>query len=156
MKCAYRWKNGKQCCLQAQHGEQFCWNHDPEHKDARKKIGKRSRTKGSTYERQVVRDLKSIFGDNIKRGLAQSRFGAGEAPDVDGVPCLWFEVKHGKQVNLRAAYAQAVDAMAAAGRTKDRWPVAVCKDDRKNALVVMGWDHFLELLAEWHDVSPHK
>ena len=104
----------------------------------------------------MARDLRTTFGDGIKRGLAQSRFGAGEAPDVDGVPCLWFETKHGKQVNLRAAYAQAVDAMAAAGRTKDRWPVAVCKDDRKNALVVMGWDHFLELLAEWHDVSPHK
>lgn len=148
-QCSYIVHNGHRCRRMTKAG-QLCSNHDPALKAKRKRGGRRSRRKGSTFERQVANDLKPIFGGGIKRGLAQSRFGAGEAPDVDGVPALWLETKHGKLVNLRAALAQATGAMAAAARPGDRWPAAVCKDDRKEPVVVMRWGDLLELLSEWH------
>ncbi len=112
-------------------------------------IGRLSRRKGATFERQVAKDMRPIFGAHVKRGLAQSRFGRGEAPDVDGCKPFWIETKHGKQTNPRAALKQAEDGMAAAARDGDRWPVAVCKDDRAKPFVVMPYDVFLEILEEW-------
>ena len=73
----------------------------------------------------------------VRRG-AQARGGA-EAPDVD-VPGMWVECKHGKKVNLRAALTQAIGD-AALGRV----PVAVCKDDRAEPVVVMRLADFLTL-----------
>ncbi len=112
--------------------------------------GRRSRLKGSTWERQVARDLRPVFGPGVKRGLAQSRFGRGEAPDVDCAPPLWVETKHGKTVLFQAALRQAEEGMAAAARPGDRWPIAVCKVDRTPPVVMMRWEHFLELVTEWH------
>lgn len=118
-------------------------------------IGRLSRRKGADWERQVAKDLRPIFGEHVKRGLAQSRFGRGEAPDVDGCAPFWIETKHGKQTNPRAALQQAEDGMSAAARDGDRWPVAVCKDNQPRPgvparpFVVMRYDTFLELLEEW-------
>lgn len=120
-------------------------------------MGSRSRRKGRKWEQDVVRLMKVIFGDEVKRGLAQSRFGASEAPDVTNCPRLWIECKHEKIVNVRAAIKQAEKALAESqdGKSKDRWPVAICKDDPvkpgafARRLAVMNLDDFLELLAEW-------
>lgn len=116
-------------------------------------MGKRSRTKGRRFEQNTARALRPLY-PNAKRGLAQTRFGAGEAPDVDGCPPWWIECKHGKKPNLRAALSQAMTAMAEAGREQDQWPIAVCKDDRKEPIVVMRWADFLELVTEWKRTSP--
>ena len=45
----------------------------------------------------------------------------------------------------RAALAQAKDASLGKGV----WPVAVCKDDKEDAVVTISLDDFLDLLREW-------
>ena len=104
--------------------------------------GAHSRRKGATFERALVHRFREVMPDaEIKRGL-QYRTGE-EAPDVD-VPCFWLEAKHHHRTNVRAALKQAIEA-APAGR----WPVAVCKDDQVEPMVVMQLEDFLELVAEW-------
>lgn len=44
---------------------------------------------------------------------------------------------------------QAIQAMGEAKRPEDRFPVAVCKDDREDPIVLMRWGDFLELITEW-------
>jgi hypothetical protein len=124
-------------------------------------MGKLSRDKGKRWERAVAALLRPIFGGTVKRGLAQARFGASEDADVKGVPEFWVECKHGRQVNLRAALEQArgAESVSRNGATRgtraevfprDRLrPVACCKDDRKDPVVVMYLDDFVSLLQEW-------
>ncbi len=101
-------------------------------------MGRRSRTKGKRWELDVVHRFRAEMpGLEIRRG-AQSR-GGSEAPDVD-VPGLWVECKHGQKVNHRAALAQAI--RDAAGT---RMPVAICKDDRSEPIVILRLDDFLAL-----------
>lgn len=101
-------------------------------------MGLRSRRKGAAFERELVHRFRAeLPGLSIRRG-AQAR-GGNEAPDVD-VPGLWVEAKHGQKVNHRAALAQAI--RDAAGT---RMPVAVCKDDRSDPIVLMRLDDFLAL-----------
>jgi len=101
-------------------------------------MGRRSRTKGKRWELDVVHLFRAELPElPIRRG-AQTRSGA-EAPDVD-VPGLWVECKHGQKVNHRAALAQAI--RDAAGT---RMPVAICKDDRSEPIVIMRLDDFLAL-----------
>ena len=117
-------------------------------------MGALSRRKGRAWEQALVRMLKPIFGEQVKRGLAQSRFGASEAPDVNNVPGWWVEAKHGQLVNLRAALEQASTAMAAAAIPGDtRRPVAFCKDNRSRPVAVLYLDDFLALLQEWHQAT---
>ena len=80
-------------------------------------------------------------GAKVRRGL-QAR-GGDEVPDVD-VPCFWVETKHHRHTNIKAALRQAIE-----DASKGRWPVAVCKDDREDAVVAMQLDDFLDLVTEW-------
>jgi hypothetical protein len=80
-------------------------------------------------------------GAVVKRGL-QYRSGQ-EVADVDA-PCFFIEAKHHHRTNIRAALDQAT-----AAAPQGRWPIAVCKDDRKPPLVAMDLEDFLELVAEW-------
>ena len=101
--------------------------------------GAGSRRKGAHFERWLVHRFRAAFpAADIKRGL-QSRGGA-EVPDVD-VPGYHIEAKHHRRVNVRAALAQAI-ADAAPGRV----PVAVCKDNRAEPVVVLRLDDFLALV----------
>lgn len=106
-------------------------------------MGMRSRRKGAQWERALVHRFRTeLPGLPIRRG-AQAR-GGSEAPDVD-VPGLWLEAKHGQKVNLRAALAQAIRDAG-----PGRMPVAICKDDRADAVVVVRLDDFLALWrASW-------
>jgi hypothetical protein len=104
--------------------------------------GARSRRKGARFERAIVHRFREVMpGTEIRRGL-QSRSGE-EVPDVD-VPCFWPELKHHRRTNVRAALEQAVTTAP-----KGRWPIAVCKDDQKPALVAMDLEDFLDLVSEW-------
>lgn len=86
--------------------------------------------------------FREIFGnDQVRRGL-QSRSGE-EVPDVE-VPCFWIECKREKRTNPRAALMQAADAA-----TKGRIPIAVCKDDRRDPIVTLLLEDFLELVGQW-------
>lgn len=106
-------------------------------------MGRRSRTKGKRWELDVVHRFRAEMpGLEIRRG-AQSR-GGSEAPDVD-VPGLWVECKHGQKVNHRAALAQAIRDAAGS-----RMPVAICKDDRSEPIVILRLNDFLALWrASW-------
>ena len=104
--------------------------------------GAHSRRKGAEWERELVHRFREAMPDaEVKRGL-QYRSGE-EAPDVE-VPCFFVEAKHHHRTNVRAALEQATVASP-----KGRWPIAVCKDDRKSPLVAMDLEDFLDLLAEW-------
>lgn len=102
--------------------------------------GAGSRRKGASFERWLVHRFRTVFPDvEIRRGL-QSR-GGSEVPDVD-VPGWHFEAKHHRRVDLRAALAQAI---ADAGA--DRIPVAICKDNRTEPVVVLRLADFLTFLG---------
>ena len=104
--------------------------------------GRSSRRKGHDYERAVARELREVFGDDVRRGM-QFRDGA-DAPDVV-VPCFWVECKRGKRTSPVAALRQA----ATASEGKGLWPIAVCKDDNEPATVTMSFEDFLDLVREW-------
>jgi hypothetical protein len=105
-----------------------------------------SRRKGVEFERQVRRLLAEVFGEKlVRRGFKP--LGAHTAADVVA-PGVWVECKAQRRTNPRAALRQA----AGGARTEGRWAVAVCKDDRKQPLVVMTFEEFVALLREWHEL----
>ena len=104
--------------------------------------GRTSRRKGAQYERDVAAQLREALphlADHIRRGIGQARSGS-EVPDVDGVPGVWLECKHRKNISAEAALRQAEEA------TDGRLPVAICKRDHQDAYVVMRLPVFLSLL----------
>lgn len=106
-------------------------------------MGKASRLKGKKGERWLARRVRAAMTSDmvVKRGI-QSRDG-GEVPDVDS-PMVWWEMKRGKLGNPRAALAQAIEA------TDGRMPIAVIKDDRKEAFAAL---RLADLLALIHTVT---
>ena len=103
----------------------------------------RSRRKGIRFEREVAAAFRSACpGFDARRGF-QPRSGA-EAPDVILPAPFWIECKRGKRTNHRAALRQAREAAPV-----DCWPVAICRDDRSDALVTLAFSDFLELVAQW-------
>ncbi len=95
-----------------------------------------SRRKGSRFELEVANALKPIY-PGARRGL-QFQHG-GLVPDVDGTP-FWVECKVGKNPPLRPALEQAIRDCH-----DDRTPIAVVKQDRLPAIVLMRWADWLEL-----------
>ena len=102
-------------------------------------MGKSQREKGKRFERLVASQFRAI-GFDAKRGW-QCRSG-DDAPDVD-IPYWWVECKHHRKVPWRAAYKQACESR------DSRAPIAVCKDDKADAVVIMGARDFFELVEEW-------
>ncbi len=111
-------------------------------KTERSKRGRRSRRKGASFERWVVRRFREVFGTmQVRRGF-QSRSGR-EAPDVD-TPHFWIECKREKSTNPKSALQQAADAAR-----KGYAPLAVCKDDRREPIVALYLEDFIDLIREW-------
>ena len=109
--------------------------------------GRSARRKGHDFERAVAAQLARVFGcDKVHRGF-QYRNGS-DAPDVV-CPGFWVECKRGRRTNSRAALRQAVEDASGKGL----WALAVCKDDRDDAYVVMNFDDFVDLLTEWHQLK---
>jgi hypothetical protein len=68
-------------------------------------MGKKSRDKGASYEREIANLFKTVYPD-AKRGIGQAR-SASEVPDVDGTP-FWVECKdHKATLNLAKVYVKA-------------------------------------------------
>lgn len=111
--------------------------------------GRRSRRKGTSFEREVARQLRDLFGGRVKRGW-QAR-GGSDAPDVEGVPGWWVEAKHHARVNVRQAFAQVLEAQREAREKGDprggARPLVVAKDDGREPLAVLRFADFLELLS---------
>jgi len=105
--------------------------------------GRSCRRKGVEWEREVARRLAEVFGKvGARRGI-QCRGGAETADVV--TPALWVECKAGRLTNPRAALRQAARDAARTGL----WPIAICKDNKEEPHVTMGFEDFLELLGEW-------
>lgn len=99
-------------------------------KDAKRvAAGKRSRAKGKTWERAVVRMLKPLW-ERAHRGHQDSRggFGGGEGCDVEGTP-FYVECRHEQSYNWRKHLREAM-AMRTA-RHDNRAIVLVAKEDKK-------------------------
>lgn len=109
-------------------------------------MGKRSRDKGKRWEREVARLYRETVGAGKRTGWHQSH--GLEVADVS-VPLplpgwpkgIWNECKHHARVPMRRALNQALEACP-----EGHLPVAVCKDDRKEPLVVLLLDDWLSLL----------
>lgn len=115
--------------------------------------GARSRRKGAQAERDLAkRFAEAMPGADCKRGIGQARRGS-EVADCE-VPRFWVESKHGKRPNPRAALAQAIEASEANGNGKT--PIAVIRDDRKEAFVCMRLEDFLGFVGEWWRIEGVK
>lgn len=97
-------------------------------------MGSTSRNKGARGEREVAKKLSEITGVEWRRGIAQTRRGGREAPDVEPVDpeSAWnswhLEVKRCKDyVDLFAAMVQACRD----SEERDCSPVVVWRVDRK-------------------------
>lgn len=109
--------------------------------------GRASRNKGKNFEREVAAALREIYGAGIRRGW-QSRAG-DDAADIEGAP--WFvECKHHVRVNIRAAWAQIIEAQNGAREKKNPAgnlrPLLIAKDTGRETLAVLRFDDFLALL----------
>ena len=113
-------------------------------------MGKSQRDKGKRGERNTVNEIKAAWpglADAVKRGW-QAREGY-DAPDVDGVPGLWIEVKTGRKPNPRSALVQAEEAMNACPGRADDVAIAVIRDDWEEPFVALRWRDFLAIAKGW-------
>jgi hypothetical protein len=106
--------------------------------------GRHSRNKGKAGEREVVRIFRESLGMDTRRGW-QAASGT-TACDCEGTP-WWVEVKRGRVVRLRAAYAQAK------ADTDGRPPVVVWRDDRGPWMVLLALEDFTEEVKRWQSES---
>lgn len=120
-------------------------------------IGRGSREKGKTFEREVANALRAIF-PNAKRSHGQSRE-KGEAPDVQGTE-FWLECKNHRSLNARKALEQAIEeratkngatALAAAGITVEREtngaPVVILRHtDKRPDMAIMVAEDWLRMV----------
>ena len=108
-------------------------------------MGKMSRTKGRRWEQDLVRDLKKIFGEQVKRSLVQTREGDSVESDVCGVPGWWIEAKAHHRVNIHKAMRQ-----ARAGAIKGMaMPAVISKNDYEEPLATLRMRDFFWLLEAW-------
>ena len=103
--------------------------------------GRRSRSKGARWERQVARVLSDALDVDAHRG-DQRRKGS-DAPDVDWVGCkVWVEAKVGARPNIQKAIHQSIEA------TDGRTIVVISKKDREEPLVTMLLDDWMDLFKQ--------
>ncbi len=102
-------------------------------------MSRSQRTKGATFEREVVNELKAI-GYDCGRNLDQWREGGG---DIE-LDAWMIECKRRARIGIYEFMEQA--EAAAAGKGKK--PMVVCRADRKESLVILRWSDMLEILAK--------
>lgn len=102
------------------------------------------RAKGHRFERRVAADATEVMGQQVNRTI-QFRGGQSDGSDVVVKPFA-IECKHYKKLGglINRAYEQAKrDA-------KEGYiPICICKGDRQEPLVTMGYDDFWKLIKEW-------
>jgi len=107
--------------------------------------GKGARAKGANFERDLAKYFNSHFQNmDAKRGLGQTRGGGEEIADVE-IGHIHIEAKRHKKCNIKAALEQA----STDSQNKDKFPVAITKDDRKPILVTMYIDDWINLFKSY-------
>jgi Holliday junction resolvase len=103
-------------------------------------MSKYQRRKGHDFEREVVHFFREV-GLEARRGLQYQP--NSRAPDVIAPPFA-VECKASKRPSYRQAWETAA-LLAEEGTI----PIAVLKEPRKEALVVISLEDFLDLVGEW-------
>lgn len=97
------------------------------------------------FERQIVRDLKSL-GFEAKRTW-DVQFEEGSGLDVvaeNDKLSLAIQAKYGKKPNMKKAYLEAVGA-----KGKEQMAISVCRFSKeRDTLVVLSWADFKKLLKK--------
>ena len=112
--------------------------------------GRGARAKGFQFERDIATAFSKATGLTFKRGLGQTRGGGTEVPDVlppEGPlrSLIHIECKRQKVCSIKAAMKQAVDDIG----DNTNYPIVITKDDRKDILVTMRLQEFLEIFTLW-------
>lgn len=122
-------------------------------KRTRSQIGRGSRRKGASAEREAAEVLRPIFPD-VRRKAMQARGGA-EGADLENVYPYWVEVGVGKAVSAIAKWEQAARDLAADvsgyltdGEKPERVPIALTKRDRSEWLVTMSAEAWCDLVRK--------
>ena len=101
-------------------------------------MGKLSRTKGHSFERECANDFKGIGFPDAKRNLTETQTG-GQGIDLVGTGD--FDV----QCKRKKSYVS-INTIDEIPKVKDRIRVLVTKADRKPAMAVIEYDDFLTLI----------
>lgn len=103
-------------------------------------MGKMSKTKGKTGEREVARILRE-HGFDTKRGVQYH--GGPDSPDVVGLPGIHIEVKRCEKLSLYEAMAQAK------GDCCTNKPIVVHRRNNCEWLVIQPLEDWIELYKEF-------
>lgn len=118
-------------------------------------MSKSQREKGKRWEREVTNLYRDAIGVGKRTGWHQSH--GLDVADVS-VPLplfdwagIWNECKHHRRVPMRRAMEQALEDCV-----DGQLPVAVCKDNRKEALLLMRFSDWLKLLQGINQLISSK
>ena len=110
-------------------------------------MGKMQRTKGATFEREIVNLLKSK-GYNASRNLEQVRSGGG---DID-LPRWLIECK--RYAKIGRVYEWLEQAITSASGSQK--PIVVARADNEEAIVIMRLTDFMEVMnVVESQANPH-
>jgi len=101
--------------------------------------GKGARLKGANFERHLAKLISEKTVLSARRGLGQTRGGGAEVSDVE-IDYIHIEAKRHKRCNIKSALEQAITDANNNGKI----PVAVTKDDRKEILVTMRFEDWID------------
>ena len=102
-------------------------------------MGRRSRTKGATFEREIATRLTAVLGVPVKRRLGQAR-DAGH--DLQGAEPFIFELKRRARIGAMRWYEQAARAANTDGSDI---PAVILREDNGPAAVLISLDDFLRV-----------
>lgn len=115
-------------------------------------MGKKSKTKGSCYEREVAAALRDAGFD--ARRTAQYCGNTGDASDVVGLKCCHIECKRYANRGfdyewLKQATHDAAESARKDGADSFNIPVVIHRTDREKSVVTMWLDDFLDMYREY-------
>jgi hypothetical protein len=101
------------------------------------------RTKGASYEREVVNELKDLLGPVVRRCWERA---SDKGHDID-LPGFAPELK--RYARIGKVYQWMAQAEAQAGLLNPMpMPIVICRADREESLVIMRLEDFVELARE--------
>lgn len=106
-------------------------------------MGRMSRSKGARGERELAAELRKR-GHEARRGARNGVAGRDGGEDVaHSLDGIWLEAKRAERITLAAWLKQAEDDCP-----EDRRPVVAFRRNREPWRVVLGLDHFLDLVED--------
>jgi len=100
-------------------------------------MGKSQRTKGASFERDIVHVLQDALGIQVERNLNQTRDGGGDI----NLPGYLVECKRRAGIAVYDWLDQATRAANPAQK-----PLVIARADRRENIIIMRLDYFLPLL----------